>query len=177
MSGFPAGNGTGNGWEVGPNVSSSELVEWYLSGDSTLAAGDSIYLGHAYNSSVDGHDLQFRYGSGDTEVAGSVLYEPFVPNVGAVAGDYNNDGTVNAADYTVWRDHLNQSFQLTNEGPGQTPGTVTIEDYNFWKAHFGQSASGSGSLAQGAVPEPAALVLLLSACLALIGRRGADCGR
>ncbi len=171
ISGFPAGNGTGNGWEVGPNVSSSELVEWYLSGDSTLAAGDSIYLGHAYNPSIDVHDLKFRYGSGDTEIAGSVLYEPFVPNVGAVAGDYNGNGVVDAADYTVWRNHLGQTFQLTNEGPGQTPGMVTPEDYSFWKTHFGETASGSGAAAQRAVPEPSTWCLLLTLTIAVCGSR------
>ena len=158
ISGFPAGNGTGNGWEVGPNVSSSELVEWYLQGDSTLNPGSSIYLGHSYNPAVNGQDLQFRYGSGDADVVGAIQYAPFVPNTGAVAGDYNNDGTVNAADYTVWRDHLGQAFQLTNEGPGQTPGNVTIDDYNFWKAHFGENA-GSGALAPSAVPEPSSVLL------------------
>jgi hypothetical protein len=172
VSGFPPGNGTGNGWEIGPNVGPGELVEWYLMGDSTLAAGDSIYLGKAYNSAVDGHDLQFSYSSDDTNVLGSVLYEPFVPNVGAVAGDYNGNGVVDAADYTVWRNHLGQTFQLTNEGPGQTPGMVTPEDYSFWKTHFGETAgSGSGSAAQRAVPEPATWCLLFSLAFAACGSR------
>ena len=52
-------------------------------------------------------------------------------------GDYNNDGVVNAADYTVWRDHLGQTFQLTNECTGITAGMVTAEDYTLWKANFG----------------------------------------
>jgi hypothetical protein len=170
ISGFPAGNGSGNGWEVGPNVGPSELVEWYLLGDSSLAAGGSIYLGKAYNSAVDGHDLQFNYGSDDNNVLGSVLYEPFEPNVAAVAGDYNGNGFVDAADYTVWRSHLGQTFQLTNEGPSQTPGMVTPEDYSFWKTHFGETASGSGALAQHAVPEPSIVWLLVFAAPALCCR-------
>ena len=32
-------------------------------------------------------------------------------------GDYNDNGIVDAADYTVWRDHLGQSFALSNEEP------------------------------------------------------------
>ena len=66
-----------------------------------------------------------------------------------VAGDYNNDGKVDAADYTVWRDHLGQTFALPNEMPGVTTGMVTQEDYDYWKAHFGAMA-GSGAGSRGA---------------------------
>lgn len=82
-------------------------------------------------------------------------------------GDYNSDGEVNAADYTVWRDHLDQTFQLPNEGAGQTPGLVTSEDYDFWKSQFG--AGGGGALATG-VPEPSSLALLLFSFVVGIGR-------
>jgi hypothetical protein len=61
-----------------------------------------------------------------------------------VPGDYNADGTVNAADYTLWRDHLGQTYQLQNEAAGQTPGQVTVEDYNYWKAHFGATSAVGG---------------------------------
>ena len=99
----------------------------------------------------------------------------FTTPVVGVPGDYNNDGTVNAADYTVWRNNLGQAVQLTNEVAGTTPGQVTPEDYVAWKARFGNtSGSGGGSLAAGAVPEPAAWLLGLAA-VSLLGtlRRGA----
>ncbi len=68
--------------------------------------------------------------------------------VSGVGGDYNGNGIVDAADYTVWRNNNGTVFQLTNEGP-DTPGEVTIEDYNFWKANFGNGGPGAGS---GVVP-------------------------
>ena len=69
-------------------------------------------------------------------------------------GDYNGDGTVDAADYTVWRDHMGQTFSLTNENPAAaTPGIVDAEDYAFWKSHFGNSL-GSGSGTSCAFPRP-----------------------
>ena len=58
-------------------------------------------------------------------------YEITAPGV---AGDYNNDGTVNAADYTRWRDNLGASVTLPNDS---TPGMVTAADYDVWKAAFG----------------------------------------
>ncbi len=162
VAGFPPGNGTGNGWESGPGSSSKELTEWYLLGDSTLNKGQSVDLGFAYDKAVNAHDLAVRYLTPDgTERSAKVVYA----SIGsAVPGDYSGNGVVDAADYTIWRDHLNQSYQLMNEGAGQTPGTVTSEDYNFWKSHFGESGSGSGSLDNtSAVPEPSAgLMLALS---------------
>jgi len=71
-------------------------------------------------------------------------------------GDYNNDGSVDAADYVVWRNHLGSDSMLPNDA---TPG-VTIDDYEVWKTNFGRTADGAGSSI--GVPEPtteAALVL------------------
>lgn len=87
----------------------------------------------------------------------------------SLPGDYNQDGTVDAADYTVWRDNLGQSATLPNDS---TPGTVTQSDYDTWRAHFGQTlGSGSGASANVAVPEPAALVLLMFAAAGWCLRR------
>ncbi len=90
-------------------------------------------------------------------------------------GDYNDDGTIDAADYTVWRDTLAAGTSLTNDS---TPGTVDESDYLYWKAHYGESVgagSGSGTLAAAAVPEPGTLTLLALAmgAMALSVRRGA----
>jgi hypothetical protein len=71
-------------------------------------------------------------------------------------GDYNTDGTVDAADYVVWR---------KNEG--------TQGGYNSWRAHFGETAgSGSGANANATIPEPATLVLLILAAAGWCLRRG-----
>lgn len=70
-------------------------------------------------------------------------------------GDFNHDGTVDAADYTVWRDGLGDEYDQS--------------DYNDWKSHFGQS-QGAGAASTAAVPEPATVVLLL-ATAALISLR------
>ncbi len=59
-------------------------------------------------------------------------------SISGVAGDYNDDGTVDAADYVLWR----KGGPLANEV--DTPGTVNAADYTAWRARFGNSGSGSG---------------------------------
>jgi hypothetical protein len=70
----------------------------------------------------------------------------------SLAGDYNDDGTVNAADYTVWRD-------------GGSPDS-TQAGYDLWKANFGNSGSGGGA----SVPEPSTIGLLL-VCMGIFAAR------
>lgn len=80
-----------------------------------------------------------------------------------VPGDYNNNGTVDAADYVLWR----------NGGPLQNqvddPMVVNDQDYVEWRARFGNTAPGSGSLSDsGAVPEPTTALLAAFAITALL---------
>jgi hypothetical protein len=89
----------------------------------------------------------------------------FVGDAPTHDGDYNDDGEVDAADFTVWRDNLGSSASLPND---PTPGDVDLDDYITWKTNFGMT-TGSGSLSSSAVPEPASLLLLgLSAFGALV---------
>ena len=89
--------------------------------------------------------------------------------VAGVPGDYNNNGTVDAADYVLWR----AGGPLANEVA--TPGEATSEDYTEWRARFGNTTGvASGNLLTGAaVPEPAACGLVMMALLvtAVVRRR------
>ncbi|MGI9456537.1 MAG: hypothetical protein ACR2NU_08240 [Aeoliella sp.] len=76
--------------------------------------------------------------------------------ISGIDGDYNNDGLVDAADYTAWRDNLGASITLPND---TTPGTVTIADYTIWKSNFNNMP---GSLTARAVPEPRTLLLAIA---------------
>jgi hypothetical protein len=82
-----------------------------------------------------------------------------------VAGDYNSNGVVDAADYTVWRDLLGSEVTAgtgaDGSGPGGLPdGFVDQFDYQLWTDHFGEMAAGSGSIAAAnAIPEPTTGVL------------------
>ena len=70
----------------------------------------------------------------------------------ALVGDYNGNGKVDAADYTVWRDNLGgEWFDPGCESRPANMGVVSIADYNSWKANFGAMA-GSGGLGWGGGP-------------------------
>jgi hypothetical protein len=154
LAGFPAGNGSGNGWEQFGGSSARVIGESYLTGNSSLANSSSVGLGAAFN--VGGaQDLKFFYSA--------------VPQSPAPGGDYNGNGAVDAADYVLWRN----GGPLLNEV--ETIGNVTPEDYTAWRANFGATggATGPGTLVQGfvkyvtsgpsagsTVPEPSAVFLV-----------------
>lgn len=113
----------GNGW--------IRLLEFDPDGTTVHVKTYSPYLNQWDTSPDNFYDIQLS---------------PLLP------GDFNDDGIVDAADYTVWRDGLGTTY--------------TNADYDTWRAHFGQSINSSASGAtdrHGAVPEPASIALLMLA--------------
>jgi hypothetical protein len=89
-------------------------------------------------------------------------------NVSGPPGDYNGNGAVDAADYTVWRNTVGSEsdFRADGTGPTGTPDHVVDGlDYNFWKQRYGEG-TGSGTSDAEMVPEPMRAPLI---CLAVIG--------
>lgn len=84
-----------------------------------------------------------------------------------VLGDYNGDGEVNAADYTVWADNFGSMIDLDADGNGN--GVIDAADYTIWADNFGTSIVPSGSA--GIIPEPSSLAVLGAIGAGLIGRR------
>jgi Dockerin type I domain len=80
----------------------------------------------------------------------------------SLSGDYNRDGTVNGADYVLWRRTLNTSVTFFSAADGNGSGTIDSGDFDVWRANFGQPpGSGSSAVAIAAVPEPATAVPLM----------------
>lgn len=132
------------------------------------AAGIPINAGQSYQLGVIGDvggnlqdlvdNLSFTFllaGASESERTGFVKYE-----TGGLEGDYNNDGVVNLADYTVWRNNLGAADEsaLNFNGDG---GGVTTDDYQLWKDNFGNGSMGAAGLQTEvqAVPEPSMLYI------------------
>jgi len=83
-------------------------------------------------------------------------------NLAQLTGDYNSNGTVDAADYIVWRQLLGTPNAMPNDS---TPESISPEDYNVWRQDFGGAAA--GETISAAVPEPMTCVMLVLAMLFL----------
>jgi hypothetical protein len=84
----------------------------------------------------------------------------------SLPGDYNRNGTVDAADYALWRKTLNQTgLNLPADGNGNN--VVDGGDLTVWRTNFGNSAAGGGGsgLVEAAIPEPAGGVILIEAAV------------
>lgn len=63
---------------------------------------------------------------------------------GGPLGDYNLDGRVNIADYTIWRNTLGSTtdFRANGDNEGASEDLIDEADYEVWKGNFGLSAEG-----------------------------------
>jgi hypothetical protein len=137
-------------WSLKPNGEEYlDLVfnQWWT--DEELAAntvGEATVRGFKGEYEVSAEFGEFADSMTATLMNGGLNLQLALP---FLLGDYNRDGAVDAADYTVWRDNLGTGNSLPNDA---TPEGVTLVDFDVWKANFGLS-SGSGSAATNAVPE------------------------
>lgn len=130
-------------------------LELTLSDGSAPAASDSFVLIDAVGGVTGTFDTAVlpTLGGGLTL---DLVYEAqrVLLEVG-FAGDYNADGMVDAADYTVWRD-------------GDSPDSSQA-GYDLWSSNYGRTAP--APVPSAAVPEPSAYFLLLLAAMPALRRR------
>ena len=84
-----------------------------------------------------------------------------------VPGDFNEDGSVDAADYVMWRKNDGTDNALPNDNGLGTP--IRAEHYDLWRMNFGGPAS--PSISASAIPEPASALLLIIAGVCWHGTR------
>lgn len=133
------------------NVSRPSAVRYW---DSTIDDWASIAGGDL------GVDFSLEYqAAGD--LAGYTLLT--VGSAPLLPGDYNDDGRVDGADYTVWRDALGGTV-LPNDA---SPGSIDQNDYLVWRTHFGETSLSMGSDV-ATVPSPSSLFLVSVAVLGVL---------
>jgi hypothetical protein len=91
--------------------------------------------------------------------------------VAGVLGDYNKSGTIDAADYVLWRKTITQSGPAL-AADGNNNGVIDPADFTIWRNSYGAQA-GAGATLPGQIPEPASLLMLFIAIanLTLLQRR------
>ena len=112
--------------------------------------------------------MEYTY-NGQTEYASTYLaYNiTYAPEQTVLWGDYNDNGIIDGADYTAWRDALDAPGSSLLNDP--TPLGVSEQDFVYWRSHFGETLLGGGSSADSpaAAPEPTSALLLSSALVLL----------
>jgi hypothetical protein len=84
-------------------------------------------------------------------------------------GDYNDDASIDAADYVIWRKALGQSATFFSGADGDGSGLVDDADYELWRRRFGGLPIEVTTPAR-AVPEPTTAVIMLGVvCGGLFG--------
>jgi hypothetical protein len=157
LAGFPAGNGTGNGWEEAGGASANVLSESFLAGNSNVPNGTPVSIGQAFDT-TKAQDLVFKY-----------AVVPLAP----LTADFDSDGDVDGADFLRWQRGLGTTGAGATKAVGNADGDTDVDaaDLAAWKSQFASSgASGPGVLqtgfvryvtgAAGAVPEPSTVLLV-----------------
>ena len=108
----------------------------------------------------------FNYGflNGDQMIAAALAINAAAAD--SLPGDYNNDGIVDAADYTVWRNHFGEPTEAAIHNNGNGIAGVDSGDYTWWKQRYGNLSGGAAGLSS--VPEPGGILLLATALFALL---------
>ncbi|TWT86666.1 hypothetical protein Mal64_34950 [Pseudobythopirellula maris] len=161
VSAFGGGSIVGSASSL--TTESNRFVDMHFFDITGAQEGDFFAVG------VKARDGEVSYGN--SGVSGFTI--DVLPEAPALAGDYNGNGTVDAADFTVWRDNETLTVTPGTMGDGNLDGVVGDEDYNIWASNFGNTIASTITPpgASLSVPEPGAGVLLLASVLGCSSRR------
>ncbi|WP_197527832.1 PEP-CTERM sorting domain-containing protein [Posidoniimonas polymericola] len=157
------------------NEFTAEAIDLDITGDGVPDISDGVIdsdvlrepLGRSLVWTPDSRQVLYL---ADGEV--NEAYEIYLvdnPLYEAIPGDYNADGLVDAADYTVWRDTLDSTTDLRADGDGNE--VVDAGDYTLWSQNYGGPNAAAASASLASAPEPTTLAILLIAAGATATRR------
>ncbi|TWT38070.1 hypothetical protein KOR34_30380 [Posidoniimonas corsicana] len=135
--------------------------------DHTIELEDALNDGIAWVASFSADNAGNLYilDFGDNFFSNPGTGEVFKLSPNFLPGDYNDDGAVDAADYTAWRDFVGRPpGRLPNDIDG---GVIGEAQYLTWRANYGRTLASAGA---ASAPEPAA-VLLAAIAAGVSGRR------
>ena len=149
-----------------PTVGSEAILSYEYDPGSGNFVIEARALVNVFSGTPNGGFLnEFQLKDTDFYFAWIDFDNPLAPPL-PLDGDYNGDGTVNAADYAVWRDDLGSTTNLAADGDGD--GTVDPDDYAVWRDNFGATR---GVNPAAPVPEPTTLALVLIGAVVSTGLR------
>jgi hypothetical protein len=164
--GISGGSQVGYGSDTIPGEQGNHALLWSGTAGSVVdlhqfLIGLPVKLTSSSAQSINSDGSIVGYGLADKGTSYAILWTPG----GVGPGDYNRNGVVDAADYTVWRDEVGNVVPPCSGADANCNGFVENSEYQVWKNNFGNHA-GSGSLGTSTVPEPTSIVL---AGLAILG--------
>jgi hypothetical protein len=138
------------------------------------AAGNSFTILTA--ASITGNFSLFELPQLNEGLVWNVAKSATSISLSIASADYNRNGIVDAADYTLWRKTRNTNVTPFAGADGNGDGIINDLDYTVWRSNIGNrrgTVSGAGSFLEGgAVPEPSsALALMATAALFAASRR------
>ncbi|MGI9457172.1 MAG: dockerin type I domain-containing protein, partial [Aeoliella sp.] len=155
-------------------------AEWFflMSAGQDAIAGTVNTLDHPFEPVPFGNDLYAEFGNElalPTPIVGN--FDPPVSSAtapdpqDAVPGDYDRSGTVDAGDFTIWKESYGQTG-LGMAADGNGDGVVNAADMTIWRNNLGASSTSSLLVATGDssdfVAQPANLVAVAPAAIPAI---------
>jgi len=117
-----------------PNVAPRKEMGVYF---TNATIGNEIF-------NIPSNDTFYTTGPGTIGTVFSGVVPSYSFSGSGPLGDYNLNGTVDAADYVVWRQTLGSTtdFRANGDNNGASEDLIDQADYTAWRAAFGQGSGG-----------------------------------
>ena len=118
-------------WEIGDQIVIASSTQDYRDEEVRFITGIDDAGNGTIRLTLDSPLSNRHYGQIETYSSAASL-----------PGDFNRDNIVDAADFTVWRDHLGEPDESALNGNGDGFLGVDHGDYALWLNNFGETAEG-----------------------------------